>query len=294
MIRGADVPSAFLWADEIVRREGGDDEGDGGGEGEDDEGDDNHGEGDDDRAGRQAAWTRERKWTPDRMRRVMQQYSSRFLGTRVGVSAWRHIAIAISNRYLNKAFGDDVGQDGEFDEDDEGTLDSIWDLQAAHSTHTAGLVYARELQQGVLGTAARRDQFRAVSRQWHRFFGLGVEDRAVGAAVGKRKVDVFESVREEARFRRFARLQRVDIQGQLKQMMGPEARFRGMQEEVIRAIVRGESPIIQVAGTGEGKSMSFMLPAFWRMQRMMGKSYELCLLKSEGRGIGYNMIHIRV
>jgi superfamily II DNA helicase RecQ len=82
------------------------------------------------------------------------------------------------------------------------------------------------------------------------------------AGVGKRKVDVFESVREEARFRRFARLQRVDIQGQLKQMMGPEAQFRGMQEEVIRAIVRGESPIIQVAGTGEGKSMSFMLPAF--------------------------------
>lgn len=30
------------------------------------------------------------------------------------------------------------------------------------------------------------------------------------------------------------------------------------------------------------------------MQRMMGKSYELCLLESEGRGIGYNMMHIRV
>ncbi|KAK4095800.1 P-loop containing nucleoside triphosphate hydrolase protein [Parathielavia hyrcaniae] len=83
-----------------------------------------------------------------------------------------------------------------------------------------------------------------------------------GHAAVQRKVDMFESVREEAQFRRFARLQRVDIQGQLKQMMGPEAQLRGMQEDVIRAIVRGENPIIQVAGTGEGKSMSLMLPAF--------------------------------
>jgi superfamily II DNA helicase RecQ len=45
-------------------------------------------------------------------------------------------------------------------------------------------------------------------------------------------------------------------------MMGPEARFRGRQEEVMRAVIRGESPVVQVAGTGEGKSMSFMLPAF--------------------------------
>ena len=31
---------------------------------------------------------------------------------------------------------------------------------------------------------------------------------------------------------------------------------------MIQAIVRDYSPIIQVAGTGEGKSLSFMLPAF--------------------------------
>ncbi|KAK3896340.1 ATP-dependent DNA helicase, partial [Staphylotrichum tortipilum] len=194
----------------------------------------------------------------------MQQYSGRLLGQRVGLSAWRHVAIAISNRYLNKAFGDDVGEDGEFDEDEEGTLDNIWDLQAAHTTHVAGLVYARELQQGPSGTAARRDQFRSASRSWHRFFGFGAEDQARGAAVAgrKRKPDVFDSIREEARFRRFARLQQVGIQGQLRVMMGPEAQFRGMQEQVIRAVVRGESPIVQVAGTGEGKSISFMLPAF--------------------------------
>ncbi|KAK4232713.1 DEAD-like helicase, partial [Achaetomium macrosporum] len=279
MLDGADAPSAFLWADRVVGWKGGEAAGS---------------EGPGDRVGAVAeageegpgaAPVRGRKWTPDRMRRALQQHSGRFLGTRVGTSAWRHIAIAISNRYLNKAFGEDVAGEGEVDDDEDGTADNIWDLQAAHSTHVAGLVYARELQQGTFGTAARRDRFRAVSRAWHRFFGLGAEDREGGPAVtGKRKADMFDSVREEARFRRFARLQRVDIQGQLRVMMGPEAQFRGMQEQVIRAIVRGESPIVQVGGTGEGKSMSFMLPAFCSPDGVTVVVVPLVALRDDLRG----------
>lgn len=191
----------------------------------------------------------------------MQQNSGRFMGVRVGIGAWRQIAVAVSNRYLNKAFGQDEGGE-DFDEDDEGTLDDAAALQTGHSTHVAGMIYARELEQGLFGTAKRRDAFRVVSRQWHRFLGFGVEDRGVGAVGRKRKKEVFDSMREEARYRRFERLRQVDIGGRLRQMVGPEAQFRGMQETVIRAIIRGESPIIQVAGTGGGKSMSFMLPAF--------------------------------
>ena len=78
----------------------------------------------------------------------------------------------------------------------------------------------------------------------------------------KRKAEEFEVVREEAKRRRMGRLRGVDLGGKLKQMLGGDARFWGRQEEVIRAIVRGYSPIIQVAGTGESKSLSFMLPAF--------------------------------
>ncbi|KAM7210795.1 hypothetical protein V8F06_013820, partial [Rhypophila decipiens] len=133
-------------------------------------------------------------------------------------SAWRHIAIGISNRYLNQAFQPDEKGGGDFDEDDEDTVDSVWDLQARHSTHVAGMIYARELQQGALGTAARRDGFRRVSRQWHRFLGFGAEEG--GVVGGKRKAELFDSVREEARFRRLERLRRVDIEGQLRVMMG--------------------------------------------------------------------------
>jgi hypothetical protein len=54
----------------------------------------------------------------------------------------------ISNRYLNKAFGadDTTGEEEAFDEEDEDTFGSAWDLQAGYSTHVAGMLYVRELQ----------------------------------------------------------------------------------------------------------------------------------------------------
>ncbi|KAK3933608.1 P-loop containing nucleoside triphosphate hydrolase protein [Diplogelasinospora grovesii] len=265
IVTGGDQVSAFLWDDEVVRNERAKERD----EEEGDEAENERGEG-----GGEASeegineegfqqWIRARKWTSDRMRRIMQQHSARFVGCNIGVSAWRQIAVGISNRYLNKAFKASEREGFEDEEDEDGVEDSIWDLQAGHGTHVAGMVYARELEQGVYGTAARRDQFRAVSRQWHRFLGFGAEDaNGHWQTQAKRKKSVFEGMREEARFRRFARLQQVDIEGQLRQMMGKDVRFRGIQKQVMQAIVRCESPIVQVTGTGGGKSVSFMLPAY--------------------------------
>jgi superfamily II DNA helicase RecQ len=100
---------------------------------------------------------------------------------------------------------------------------------------------------------------------WHRFWGFGADDwNGAGrdGAGGKRRRAPFDAHREEARFRRFVQLHQVDIRGALRSMMGDEAKFRGQQETVIRSIIRGEGPIVQVTGTGGGKSMSFMLPAY--------------------------------
>ena len=52
------------------------------------------------------------------------------------------------------------------------------------------------------------------------------------------------------------------MRGPLKQMMGPAAEFRGLQEPVIRAVAPGEWPIVQVTPTGGGKSLTYMLPAY--------------------------------
>jgi superfamily II DNA helicase RecQ len=43
-------------------------------------------------------------------------------------------------------------------------------------------------------------------------------------------------------------------------MMGKTAEFRGVQEEAIAAIVRGESPVVTVMLTGGRKSLLFILP----------------------------------
>ena len=78
----------------------------------------------------------------------------------------------------------------------------------------------------------------------------------------KRKREVFEVEAQEVQYQRFKRLGQVDIRRKMQMMMGAEAEFRGLQEPAIQAIMQGESPVIQITGTGGGKSLSFMLPAY--------------------------------
>jgi superfamily II DNA helicase RecQ len=48
----------------------------------------------------------------------------------------------------------------------------------------------------------------------------------------------------------------------LRNFIGESAIFRGNQEEVINAIIQGRQYVLQIAATGVGKSLSFMLPAY--------------------------------
>ena len=54
----------------------------------------------------------------------------------------------------------------------------------------------------------------------------------------------------------------VNIHRKLKELMGEKAEFCGLQEKSIDAIITGQSPIVNIIATGEGKSMLFMLPAY--------------------------------
>lgn len=99
--------------------------------------------------------------------------------------------------------------------------------------------------------------------QWHKFLGLGGSDRlSIVGGLGKRRRAAFNVEREDLQRRRFERLHRTDIRGQLKQMMGEEAEFRGLQEQVIQLVMRGQWPIVQITPTGGGKSLTFMLLAY--------------------------------
>ncbi|KAL2043679.1 hypothetical protein ABVK25_012540, partial [Lepraria finkii] len=54
----------------------------------------------------------------------------------------------------------------------------------------------------------------------------------------------------------------MDIRAELRRILGPQAEFRGIQYEAIQQIIQGESPVVIVMGTGGGKSLGFMLPAW--------------------------------
>ena len=117
-------------------------------------------------------------WSSDKMRRVVQDLAARQLGTKLNISSWRHIAVAIGRRYLRGIVGGNSGPglsgagtgtvaygDSETDGDGDELLgpDDPWDLQAGHSSRTAEMLYGREVQQGTTGLAARQEQFRKVS-----------------------------------------------------------------------------------------------------------------------------------
>jgi superfamily II DNA helicase RecQ len=193
-------------------------------------------------------------WAPDRMRRLLKEHSGRYLGTEFNISSWRHLAIAINRKYC---YGQFVYED---DDNDKGTEeDRPEDLQAGHTTYIGQAIYARGLQE-IFSTSGMRDKFLAASKTWHRFLGLGHTE---GMFIGKRRLEPFEEHSAEGRMKRQRRLAEVDLGGRLRQMLNNEsAAFRPGQERVLQAIHRGYSPILQIVGTGGGKSLSFMLPAY--------------------------------
>jgi superfamily II DNA helicase RecQ len=209
-----------------------------------------------------------RQWTSARMSTAMRRISVAGLGAEIGLQAYRDLAIAISRRYLRpkEAFRrDEDDEDGDRDEDVEAVTA---DEQTGHTSHTAGMVYARGIMERDGEVASKRERFRGSSVTWHRFLGFppGPDDEKRTAAAGdqsqKRKRVPFEEEYEEARIERYKRLRRTDVQTALQEIMGPQAQFRGIQESVIKTIMAGESPIVAVMGTGGGKSLLFMLPAY--------------------------------
>ncbi|KAK0973037.1 hypothetical protein LTR54_017430 [Friedmanniomyces endolithicus] len=137
------------------------------------------------------------------------------------------------------------------------------DERATHSPHVAGLIYARDVMELVGSSADRRQRFRKVSEDWHRFLGFestAVRDEKQGPF--KRKCCGFEEDAEEEQVRRRARLRRMDAQAELSWMMRKAMTMRSVQGEAMQAIQRGDSHIVTVMPTGAGKSVLFMLPAF--------------------------------
>lgn len=183
----------------------------------------------------------------------------RWIGVKINISAWRNIAIAISRRFCRDTpFDTDEIRPDEVDDQNADVDDSPHDLQAAYTTHVAGMIYARELVENRDAVVGRRQQFCQVSEAWHRFLNLTTGEES---AETRRKRQRPEDDAYDVEMARWKRLRTVDIESELRSIVGEGATFRGKQHEALTAIMRNRSPVLVVMGTGAGKSLLFQLPA---------------------------------
>ena len=121
-------------------------------------------------------------------------------------------------------------------------------------SQVAGMVYARGIMELSGVVASKRQRFRKASIEWHRFLGF--------TFIGGPQKMPLTSKAEDVLFQRWKQLRGIDIPVELTRMMGSHARFQGVQEAAIHSIIHGDSPVVVVMGTGGGKSLVFMLPAW--------------------------------
>jgi hypothetical protein len=109
----------------------------------------------------------ETSWDPNRLGQVISEEFKKGLKTIATMIIWRHSVIAISRRHLQEGskFKRDYGAD---------ETSTAMDLQAAHTSISAGICYARDHSEGPFPTASLRAEFRAISRHWHICLGFGV------------------------------------------------------------------------------------------------------------------------
>jgi hypothetical protein len=143
------------------------------------------------------------------LRKIIQRESTEWIGVRFNISVWRDAVIAIGRRFLRDIFKDDDTLDGngsdDFDEDNE-EGDSPWDLQCSHGTHVAGDIYARLITEGKFETMSKREQFRAISQEWHTFLGFQTSERLVARVGKKRKRSMWEKAEREFQLERWSQL----------------------------------------------------------------------------------------
>ena len=193
----------------------------------------------------------------------MTIHSEQLISFRITISAWRQIAVAIARQYLGSAFGTDKTGNPKDDEDHNPKLDNrLEDLQVSHGLLVAGIIYAQELSEATFRTMQAWDKFRAVSQAWHRFLGFRTKDQklTVGA---KRRQEPYKLAQNTERIQRLRLIQTANIKRSLQSIIGPNAAFQGQQEKVIQAIMHKAGPFVQITGTGGGKSLLFMLPAYY-------------------------------
>ncbi|KFZ24703.1 hypothetical protein V502_00818, partial [Pseudogymnoascus sp. VKM F-4520 (FW-2644)] len=194
-------------------------------------------------------WKRE--WTSAWMRGIIQRECKKGINVKMNIDAWRNMVEAISQKFLRHPF--------EFDSDeewkDEG--DEIWEEQFGHTAPMGEAMYGRLMTEAPGERGSRRVKFRAISQEWHKF----VKFPSTGSKVRLVR-SFYDEAMQQMQIRQRQFMQRVNVQQEFEAYMGEGSQFCGEQKKAVTAIFQGRGPMLVVMGTGSGKSLLFMLPAF--------------------------------
>ncbi|WP_141068141.1 hypothetical protein, partial [Brucella melitensis] len=105
------------------------------------------------------------------------------------------------------------------------------------------MVYGLLINESPFTTASEKEQFHAVSNDWHRLlqFESAYDKSRVEPGVERRMA----AEREAAELRRYRQMRDVDIDVELVRFYGnADAGFRGIQEAALRAIIHGDEAFI--------------------------------------------------
>ncbi|EXM14239.1 hypothetical protein FOTG_17350 [Fusarium oxysporum f. sp. vasinfectum 25433] len=224
------------------------------------------------------------------MSAAMGRWTSYYIGRRIILQDWRHIAIAISKKHArDRGAGRADFEDGEDDYDKSEQYKVPDNLAASHTGQTAAN-YGVTINILKRLTAKSLEIFRQVSHRWHKFLGCDDKSSSLLSSPSGKKVEPIprqdrevkegHPPRKQAKVTSLEALQAGKIGVKEKEKNEEEeeediiiralravlrnnnARFRSpQQEEAVRQAAAQQSPLVAVLPTGGGKSLVFMVPA---------------------------------
>src|SRR5271156_5512797 len=248
-------------------------------------------------------------WLEDRFTRTMTRLSRLSVGVETSVQAWRQICAGISVKWYSDEDGDGVRMEmrwweaaaAEADEEDgardeeaalvsagPAALPAALHAQFSHTARVGNQAYGGTINFNGGLTDAGLQEYRRVSRWWHRFVQSPPQPRTrpprsslptagTGAEAGAEAAPALSHRRRPASpeagplpkrlacrrtpLRHRRRWTMEEAQDQLEALYGPGATYRSPgQRTLIEHILAGDGEIVAVLATNEGKSLAFLLP----------------------------------
>jgi superfamily II DNA helicase RecQ len=182
-------------------------------------------------------------WTTEQLTNALTRETGTRLGFRMTVQEYRHIATAIDRKFIR-------GKDAEPDDDDEEDGDDdVHDLMAAHSSKLANARYARMGGLTRSLTSESISIFRTISDKWQMWYKL--EIRRKRSVEVKSEMEMIGAENGPTGY----------ITSALRKIYGQGGKFKTQhQEDAVMSVATGINQLFVILPTGEGKSLTFILP----------------------------------